>query len=421
MMYFRTSFFVLAAILICISCEQDESFSMKRFLNTQSEEIIRNVVADPEKYESQMIYVQIDRDEYNQPTFTQYEWNVDDQRYFYPASTVKMPTAIIALEKLRDLNIRGLNLHTQMEIDSVRPPQTPVKKDSSAQGYIPTIGHYTKHIFVVSDNDAHNRLYEFVGQDELHKRLRSHGIDQTRIIHRLGNPAFGPEENRYTNPVRFIRNDEVIYEQKERHAQLEHPDQLIGSKRGVGYADQNGDIVNEPFDFTRKNFFPLNDQVGVVKRIFFPESFSEDEQFNLSEGDLNFVRTKMGMLPKESRYPLYQDSVHYDSYVKFFIFGDQEEPMPESIRIYNKVGWAYGYLTDCAYIVDFEKGIEFILASTIHVNENQIYNDGEYEYEEIGMPYLAALGRAFYAYEENRVRIHKPNLEHLNLRYSEFK
>ncbi|MBL7794067.1 MAG: hypothetical protein JNK77_17190, partial [Saprospiraceae bacterium] len=49
--------------------------------------------ADPAKYDIQVIYTQIDRDANNYPTFTSYRWGVDPKRYFYPASTVKMPAA----------------------------------------------------------------------------------------------------------------------------------------------------------------------------------------------------------------------------------------------------------------------------------------------------------------------------------------
>ncbi|MGB5359311.1 MAG: hypothetical protein WBN27_05150, partial [Eudoraea sp.] len=63
-----------------------------------------------------------------------------------------------------------------------------------------------------------------------------------------------------------------------------------------------------------------------------------------------------------------------------------------------KVGFAYGTLTDCAYIVDEKNHIEFMLTATILVNKDDIFNNDNYEYEEIGIPFLAALGREFYNY-----------------------
>lgn len=105
----------------------------------------------------------------------------------------------------------------------------------------------------------------------------------------------------------------------------------------------------------------------------------------------------MLMRPKDLPAPI--DTLG-DNYVKFFMFGDQENgAFPDHIEIRSKVGWAFWYLTDVAHIRDREKNIEFFLAATIHVNENQIYNDGVYEYEGIGLPFLAELGRLVYEYE----------------------
>ena len=117
------------------------------------------------------------------------------------------------------------------------------------------------------------------------------------------------------------------------------------------------------------------------------------------------------MYPKESDYPAYNDtSEYYDSYVKFFMFGNTRENIPDGIRIFSKSGEAYGYLIDNAYIVDFNKKIEFLLTAVIQVNENQIYNDDNYEYEEIGIPFLANLGKVIYRFEINRKRKFEPDL-----------
>ena len=84
--------------------------------------------------------------------------------------------------------------------------------------------------------------------------------------------------------------------------------------------------------------------------------------------------------------------------------------IPDHIRIFNKVGDAYGFLTDASYIVDFKNGIEFILSATIYANENQTFNDDNYEYDEIGLPFLRDLGQAIYEVELERRREHTPDL-----------
>ncbi|MDP3682829.1 MAG: hypothetical protein Q8S01_02755, partial [Ignavibacteria bacterium] len=88
--------------------------------------------------------------------------------------------------------------------------------------------------------------------------------------------------------------------------------------------------------------------------------------------------------------------------VKFFFCGDTKDTLPDYIKIYNKVGMAYGYLIDNAYIVDSNNKIEFLLSAVIYVNEDEIFNDDKYEYDEIGLPFLANLGRVIYSYELER-------------------
>ena len=51
-------------------------------------------------------------------------------------------------------------------------------------------------------------------------------------------------------------------------------------------------------------------------------------------------------------------------------------------------------MTDTSYTKDARSGRELIISASIHVNANQTFNDDEYEYEELGVPFLAELGRA---------------------------
>ena len=91
--------------------------------------------------------------------------------------------------------------------------------------------------------------------------------------------------------------------------------------------------------------------------------------------------------------------------------------MPKNIRIFNKVGDAYGFLLDNAYIVDFDKGVEFMLSAIIYCNSDGIFNDDKYDYDAVGYPFLGNLGRAIYDYEVKRVKKVKPNLSKFRFEY----
>ena len=78
------------------------------------------------------------------------------------------------------------------------------------------------------------------------------------------------------------------------------------------------------------------------------------------------------------------------------------------MRIFNKVGLAYGYIIESAYLDDRANGVEFLLTATTMVNKNGIFGDGEYD--ELGFSFLAELGRVIYDYELGRKRPRQPDL-----------
>lgn len=372
------------------------------------------ILENPNARGVQIMYTKINRDHRNEPHFTTYRYNVDKNKYFYPASTVKLPAVLLALEKLNQLNVSGLDKFTPMFTEAARPEQTVVTTDSTAQNGLPSVAHYAKKILLVSDNDAFNRLYEFIGQEEFNKKMREKGYANTRIRHRLELPM-SAENNRYTNPVRFEKAGKVICQQPMAYAEkVEKPAAPI--LLGKGYMKE-AKLVNEPFDFTEKNYFALEDQHKLLKAIFFPESLQPAERFDLNPDDYKFLYQYMSQLPMETSYPEHYSGDYYDSYVKFFIFGDKKKRMPRHIRLFNKVGDAYGFLLDNAYIVDFERGIEFMLTAVIDCNENQIYNDDTYAYDAVGFPFMAQLGEAIFEHEMKRKLRRRPDLSRYEVEY----
>lgn len=375
------------------------------------------VLDHADRHRLQILYTQIDRDAENRPTFRSHGLRVNTDRYFYPASTVKFPAALLALEKLNRLNIAGVDKHTPLRIDSAAAGQSAVTLDPTAPDSLPTIAHYIRKIFLVSDNDAFNRLYEFLGQQYLMETLAGKGYGHTWIIRRLES-ATGPEANRITNPFEFYRGDEVLYRQEMVRNPEEYVTEMAEVRQGKAHYS-GGELIDEPIDFRHSNYYSVPDMQAMLQALFFPDAVPAERRFDLTEDDYRFLYGYMSMLPRESRYPQYPDSSHWDSYVKFVLFGDSKAPMPDNIRIFNKVGQAYGYLIDNAFVVDFENGVEFFLTAVLQVNENETYNDNVYEYEETGIPFLAELGRAIYDYELKRERPHRPDLSRFRVNYQE--
>jgi hypothetical protein len=237
---------------------------------------------------------------------------------------------------------------------------------------------------MVSDNDAFNRLYEFMGQEGFNDGLRAKGLKDTRIVHRL-EVGMSVEQNKRTSPISFKENTQVVYEQPMITATKEYfPVEPI--KMGKGYVKGDATIY-EPFEFTQKNFFPLIEQQQLLRAIIFPNAVPKEQRFDLTTEDYQFLHKYMSQMPTESKYPAYSLPDYWPAYCKFLMYGGQKDAVINpNIRIFNKVGDAYGFLLDNAYIVDFEKGIEFMLSAVILCNEDQIFNDSKYDYDTIGFP-----------------------------------
>ncbi|MBL7803147.1 MAG: serine hydrolase [Saprospiraceae bacterium] len=369
-----------------------------------------SILSRPDVYQVQIIYTQIDRDKQQRPHFTRYTWNLDDTRYFYPASVVKMPLAVLALEKINWLRASGypkLSRDTPYLLDSLRPFQANYKREPTAPGGKPTIAHDIRQVFVVSDNEAYNHLFEFLGREEINRTLHDHGYVHTGIVHRFNYPG---RDNRYSQPISFYDDRGGIFQEGERFTDRPWKNPQQSLRQGSGYIDGRDSLVLQAFDFSRKNWFALGDMEKMLCAILFPEAVPAENTFNLRPDDYRFLWQCMGLFPRECPAPAYDTAHYWDSYVKFFVEGDSKRPLDGSVRAFNKVGEAYGYLTDVAYVVDFEHNVEFILAATICCNTDGIFNDGRYDYDQTGFPFLANLGRAVLEYERKRPRKVSPDL-----------
>ena len=381
---------LVVSLTITISCNNSSTI-LDKVLNKNIYEL-QKVLKNKEKHDLQILLNEIKRDDSGKAVFKEDAFQLDEGRYFYPASTAKLPIAILSLQKINELRSNGLQISgdTPFFITD-KNGEILVKRDSTHSLGILTINHLIKKIFLVSDDNAYNYLFDFLGTDYINKELTLRGLSKTRLYHKF---LFGADNINTWGYTFLNENQKIIYHQPSISALVDlKPNNLKGILKGIGHIKSDS-LLLKPMNFERKNRISIRDLEGILKRIIFPEAFSEKELFNLTKTDYKFLRYWMSRTTLESNYPDYNDDKHWDSYCKFFIYGDQKGAMIPEIRIFNKVGQAYGTLTDVAYIKDEKNKIEFFLTATILVNKNMIYNDDIYEYDEIGIPFLAALGRS---------------------------
>jgi hypothetical protein len=362
-------------------------------LEDSNDSLARSLAQTPGNWGIQIIYTPVKKRGMRASQFKDHAFNLNPGQYFYPASTVKFPIAILALQRLRELSIPGLDRNSTLITESDRAAQTQVYNDPTSEDGRPTIAHYIKKILLVSDNDAYNRLYEWLGQDYINESLHRLGYKSVEILHRLSLPL-STEENRYTNPVLFFDSaGRPLYQQQ--GVVAKHQPRPLTIKMGKGYISR-GKLIEEPFDFSFKNRLPLADLHHMVRQIMFPSSVPTARRFLLAEEDLVFLRDYMSRLPSQSQYPSYDSTAIWDNYVKFLYYGSSTEKPDSAIRIYNKVGNAYGFLIDAACLEEVRTGKKFLLSAVIYCNSDAIFNDDRYDYDNIGFPFLKAVGRALY-------------------------
>ena len=345
---------------------------------------LKPIYKNKENHNLQILYTKVVRDSLGMPSFIEYDYKIDSNQYFYPASTMKLPIVALTLQKINELRNTGINITVESKILLLSADQITTET---------TFKDLISKVFLVSDNSASNILINFLGYNYFNQQMREKGLNTIVLNHKF-------------NPDPYVKTDWKIYtldrdliSKDETQEIIEHNnlDNLLQGKFQI----LNGEKVATPFNFKTKNKASLRDLDGVMKRIIYPDLFQEQDRINLSDQDYNFLRYWMSRFTFEDIGIEYQkDSQYFDSYNKFFIYGDSTNTIDRKIRIYNKVGVAYGALTDISYIRDYQKKIEFFLSATIYVNQNQIVNDNIYEYDDVGIPFLAELARQVYKLEE---------------------
>ncbi|TRZ83096.1 MAG: hypothetical protein D4R91_01320 [Sediminibacterium sp.] len=404
-MKFKTVLAGLLLVALSSTAQSDANLLEKLMLQKPAQ--FGKILANPNEYRLQILYTQINRDKNNVPHFKEYSYRLNPKEYFYPASTVKMPLAFLALEKINNLKLKGLTKSTRMVYDSVEGRQEQIYNNPYSINGTQNIEQAVKEIFLVSDNNAANRLFEFVTPHTVHEQLANKGYKDVYIRNRLelGRTA---KENRSTQAIDFYNaQGKIIYHQPAAFNKDSLP--YYNAFIGNGYFNNQDSLIKGPLNFSEKNRIYLSDLTHILKSVVFFDQTPPSQRFNLTTEDRKFLLHHMHTLPTESQYPTYDTANYWPAYCKFLYAGSEKGPFPSNIKIFNKVGDAYGFLLDIAYVMDPEKKIEFMLSAVIYCNSDGILNDSKYDYDSVGYPFYKNLGQLIYNYELERKKAFLPN------------
>lgn len=355
------------------------------------------VWAQPERHQLQLLYTRIERDRDGRPLFRNFSWRLDRGRYFWPASLVKLPMAAFALEQIRALALPGVDRDTALFLEhgpDCRMPD-PDAGDSIARSVWRSL--------IVSENPAYSRLFDVVGPAYAGHRLAAMGHADARIVAR-----FVPctrDENRSLAGLRFESDQGLLLaRQPPREVPAPALQTAIDASVAAAFRQDDGSLTSGPTDFSYRNFLPLEAAHRMLMAVIFPAAMPRHERFDLPPRDLDLLRAALSTRPADSRDPIYDQTDYPDSYARLFGWGAGRRPLPRSITVHSKIGEAWGFLSECAYIVDHEHGVEFMLSGVGYFNADGVLNDDRYEYTTLGYPFFERVGQVLLAHERTRRR-----------------
>ena len=353
----------------------------------KSDPYLKEIIKDKEDYEIQVMLTKVNHDN-TKIDFQNYQYQHDENQYFYPASTIKLPIVVLTLKKINELRSKGSNitLKSKIILNNVDNYSNFKLQDS-----ITSFQNLIADIFLVSDNSASNILIDFIGYNYFNDEMQNAGFDRTYLNHK-----FNPDP--YVNSTWQISDldNNMISSINDNQKIIKADDKTNGLDKGERRYF-NGEILDESLNFSEKNRFSITDMHNLIKYIFYPEIFDKANTFNLNVEDYDFIRYWMSRFTYEDIGEKFiGDENFFETYNKFFIHGDEQSVSNEQIRVYNKIGQAYGTSIDNGLIKNYQNNVEFILTSTIYTNKNKVINDNLYEYDDIAEPFLAKLSRAIY-------------------------
>ncbi|MDX2361426.1 MAG: serine hydrolase [Crocinitomicaceae bacterium] len=358
--------------------------------------LVDEVLNHPEKYKLQFMYTQFG----DGIGLNTVDGTTND--YFFPASVVKLPTALLLLEKMERLN---LDLDMVLKIDGHQNCGNQLyARNSRDQNQ--TFRELLEDMIAASDNWHYNALYNFLSPSTINAELKKKGFENSHIYRAF--TGCGTSDQLYTNAFYVMSNDTIIYEEGEKWCD---PDvmlkalpydslKLLGSK----HENKNRVIVQGPFDFNYNLDISLENLHEMLIRLIFPVAFSENKQWNISIENQAFLLNTLKISPRETGSGKYNQVQKYPDNIYKYIMHGEGMRSNDGIETWSKIGISYGFTTEVAYILNPKDRVHFFLSMSMYTNANDTVNDGDYEYESVARPFFSRVSNLLYQYELEKVR-----------------
>ena len=341
------------------------------------------LVDDP-RHAVQLRWVRIARDADGVRRFVTHDRGLAPRRWFPAASVTKLPMALLMAEAVQ---AAGGAADSTLRLDAA-----PASGEWGDEPLADTFARGVDRTFAISENRPFNRWYELLGGDHIHRRLAALGYPHVRLIARLGSSEI--EANRRSGGGALLSTDGRTLRRFPAAVAMARRFPFGRVLVGDGWQNDDGSIVRGPHDFSHANFLPLADSLRMLQAFVSPESVPLAQRWKIDGALRARLLRALGLRPRESTAPTYPEADYPDGHARWFFVGDGRARYPDGLSVSGKSGMAYGSLSEVAYVVDRDSGVECMLAASILVNADGIFNDDRYEYDTIGIPFMAAWARA---------------------------
>lgn len=343
-------------------------------------------LADAAKLRLQILVTVIEAD----GSETKHELRVDEE-YFYPASAIKLPLAIVALEAMNtrlgfpvDAATRLMRCRYDRSGCEPPPEDEDHEREKDADGVYKhkklRVGTELRKMLSYSDNDSYNRLWDIVGHREANEIAQRLGLSSIRFHHRMNAPA---DKSIDTQRVTLLPPGKKAVVVDKRHSDLElKATTAAGLDIGKGF-NAGGKTVDEPLSFATKNYVSLRELQHILISLVHP-THKGALKLGIDDTQRALLLAAMTANLKSKKNAAEHNPLSP---------GVLEALPAKQVRYIDKSGRAYGFHLDNAYIEDTENKRSFFVAVTAYVNPNEILNDDDYGYDDTSKPLLASLGK----------------------------
>lgn len=344
------------------------------------EPIIDQVLANPEKYHLQIHFTAVNEQE---RAIVLNEYSLyKDKYYYHPASLIKFPLALASLEMFTKFQEQfGISLQSKIESKTC-------SCDFGTDNYVnhkskPTLDILYREMLIMSNNDAYNFFYDFVGPTYFNKRMTELGLSNIILRNRFYAGCAG-EKAKLHGGISFMKDSANV-----KYAIGCQTDSLQDKVQSI-YLNEGAAKSN--------NLVSLYSLHQLMKKLFYPATSNSVPALNISETNLNYFKQTIASYPKSiPEYSSYPNHYH-----KYLIPPDLINNQDSSIKIYSKNGNAGGYISDIMYFTDEKNKVKYFLSVSMYNASNKYYYRRRAYYTSPGIDFFRQLSKVLYNYEKEK-------------------